>query len=98
MVETSFTPSSILSDSLKDGNLNITYKIYIICCIFSINVHYNNKFTTCSSSAPELSSGIVSGKTVSFGEDSQEPCCCYFYKIIFHLQLQNFDNIYLIGL
>lgn len=24
MVETSFTPSSVLSDSLKDGNLNIT--------------------------------------------------------------------------
>lgn len=31
------------------------------------------KITTCSSSVLELSSGMVSGKTVSFGEDTQLP-------------------------
>lgn len=33
----------------------------------------NRKMTTCSSSVLELSSGIVSGKTVSFGEETQLP-------------------------
>lgn len=31
----------------------------------------NRKITTCSSSVLELSSGIVSGNTVSFGDDTQ---------------------------
>lgn len=31
----------------------------------------NLNITTCSSSVLELSSGIVSGKTVSFGDDTQ---------------------------
>lgn len=55
----------------------------------------SHKFTTCSSSAPELSSGIVSGKTVSFGDDSQVLCCYYFLKITFYI-IQNFDNAYLV--
>jgi len=96
MVETSFAPSSIFSDSLKDGNLNITWqqKIYHLLNNFRLTFNINSyKFTTCSSSAPELSSGIVSGKIVSFGDDNQVLCCCYyFYKITFRLQLQNFDN------
>jgi hypothetical protein len=33
-----------------------------------------NGLTTCSSSVLELSSGIVSGKIVSLGEDNQLPC------------------------
>lgn len=32
-----------------------------------------NVLTTCSSSVLELSSGIVSGNTVSFGEETQLP-------------------------
>ena len=80
MVETSFTPSSILSDSLSDGNVNITWSeifenIWFTCYYAMPEIFEEVKLTTCSSSVLELSSGIVSGKALSFGDDTHE-----FYK------------------
>lgn len=55
------------------------------------------QLTTCSSSAPELSSGIVSGKTLSFGDDIHVLCCwSHLCKIIYACTKKFRQHTYLI--
>ena len=94
--ETFLTPSSAFSDSLSDGNLKITWYIHSIILSIKMEISRSCLFqilTTCSSSAPELSSGMVSGKTVSFGDDTQIFCKWYGLNWISH-DRNNFKTLF----